>query len=269
MPPRLAIFCLLGAVALAPLGAQTVLPFQGFSGRTGLQLNDAVLSDDAVLLASSHSDRRGSIFTTATYSVTQFSAAFQFRITSPGGISDGTAAGADGLTFTLQRVASTQLGQLGAGIGYGGINNSIAIEFDTFENNYDPSSNHIGVNTNGSMTSLVTADVAQAFDNGTKWTVWVDYNGTTLEVRASQDGLRPASPTLTKTIDIAATIGGSAAYVGFTGATGMAFGNHEVLGFGYSETFLTNGLAVPEPSTYALLGLGLTVIGWTLWRRRR
>lgn len=30
-----------------------------------------------------------------------------------------------------------------------------------------------------------------------------------------------------------------------------------------------NFTAVPEPSTYALMGLGLTFIGWTVWRRRR
>lgn len=254
---------------LSPLAAQTVLPYQDFSVRTGLQLNDAVVSGSSILLASSHNDRRGSIFTSSQYGVAQFSAVFQFRIASPGGISDGTSAGADGLTFTLQRVASTQLGQLGAGIGYGGINNSIAVEFDTFANNYDPNSNHIGLNTGGSMSSVVTADIAQAFDNGTIWTVWVDYNGSTLEVRASQDGQRPATAQLAKSIDIAATIGGSAAYVGFTAATGQAYGNHEVLGFGFSETFLTNGLAVPEPSTYALMGLGLAVVGWSVWRRRR
>jgi len=30
-----------------------------------------------------------------------------------------------------------------------------------------------------------------------------------------------------------------------------------------------NFTAVPEPSTYALMGLGLAFIGWTVWRRRR
>lgn len=257
------------AAALPPVTAQTVIAYRDFSVTTGLQLNDAQVSGSSAVLASSQSDRRGSVFTTSQLGVAQFSAVFQFRITSPGGISDGTAAGADGLTFTLQRVASTQLGQLGAGIGYGGINNSIAVEFDTFENNYDPSSNHIGINTHGSMSSLVTANVAQAFDDGTAWTVWVDYNGTVLEVRASRDGLRPAAATLTKTIDIAGTIGGSTAFLGFTAATGAAFGTHEVLGFGFSETYQVNGLAVPEPSTYALMGLGLVAVGWSVWRRRQ
>lgn len=35
------------------------------------------------------------------------------------------------------------------------------------------------------------------------------------------------------------------------------------------DNLVLNFTAVPEPSTYALMGLGLTFIGWTVWRRRR
>ncbi len=45
-------------------------------------------------------------------------------------------------------------------------------------------------------------------------------------------------------------------------------------GFGLNESTLSSGLMVsftpvPEPSTYALFGLGLTIVGWQVWRRRR
>lgn len=257
---------------LCPLAGQTIITYPNFSNTSGLQMNDAVVQNDTVLLASSQSDRRGSLFTTQQYNVAEFSAVFEFMITSPGGLSDGIAAGADGLTFALQRNSPGELGNLGFGLGYGGISSSLAVEFDTFRNNNlsDPSSNHIGINSNGSMTSVSTVDIASPFDNGTKWTVWVDYNGTTLEVRASNnDQGRPLTATLSYTIDLPGTIGGSAAYIGFTAATGQAFGNHEILGFAFSETYQTNGLAaVPEPSTYALLGLGLTTVLFWSWRRR-
>lgn len=257
---------------LSPLGAQTVIRYADFSSQAGLTLNDAAASGGTILLASSQRDRRGSFFTTTQSDVSDFSAVFQFRISSPGGISDGIAAGADGLTFVIQRVGATAIGSFGSGIGYEGIANSLAVEFDTYRNNSpvnDPDSNHIGIDTGGSMSSLVSASVEAAFDNGGIWTVWVDYNGTTMEVRASQDGFRPATATLAYNVNLPSVLGGSTAFIGFTAATASAYGNHEVLNFAFSDTFETNGLAVPEPSTYALIALGLGMVGWTVWRRRR
>lgn len=277
---RLATLTLVCAAFAVSSRAQTLL-YSNFTGATGLTFNASEVVSGAVLLAQNQQDKSGSFFTTAQYNVAGFSAAFEFRISSPGGTTDGVAAGADGIAFVVQRAGANALGGNGEAIGYGArggtlaIGTSIAVEFDTFKNSWDPNTNHIGINANGNLTSLATTGseltaANLAFDNGGKWTAWVDYNGTTMEVRLSSDGIRPTQATLSYNLNLQTTIGGSSAYIGFTGATGSAYGRHEILGFAFSDTYLTNGVSVvPEPSTYALLALGLGFVGITIRRRSR
>ncbi len=246
-------------------------------------------ADGTVLrLATAHSNDAGSAFTTAPLNVSAgFSTSFNFRITNPGGDSDsGTNghAGADGLVFVVQRSGPTALGSSGEGLGYLGIAPSVGVEFDTWQNTNrgDPNSSHVGVDTGGSVTSLATANVVNPWlDNGAKWTAWVDYNGSVLEVRASQNGIRPATALLSQTINVANTIGGNTAYVGFTASTGGAYENHDLLSWVFSDTFLAGGLtlyswsgsgawtdtarwnpgAIPGASDVALISAGSANVG--------
>jgi len=64
-----------------------------------------------------------------------------------------TYEGADGIAFVIQNDNAKALGALGGGIGFSGIENSFAVEFDTYKNYQnnlmqsnlnDPSENHIG-----------------------------------------------------------------------------------------------------------------------------
>jgi hypothetical protein len=55
------------------------------------------------------------------------------------------------LAFVIQGEGLNALGRNGKGMGYGGINNSLSIEFDTYFNyeENDPYENHISIQTRG------------------------------------------------------------------------------------------------------------------------
>ncbi len=88
-----------------------------------------------------------------------FDTRFRFRFSSPStycrimddSYTNCRSRGGDGLAFVLQNQHPSALGHGGHGLGYAGIKNSLAVEFDTFMNfdQLDPYENHISVQTRG------------------------------------------------------------------------------------------------------------------------
>src|SRR5262245_60045657 len=227
-----ALVCLVTSPAFAQVN------FPDFSNTTGLTLNGSAAAvangvdpGRVLRLARRIVFDGGSAFTSRRVCLATFSSFFEVRITNPGGLPDASGqSGADGLTLTVQSAGPTALGVLGGSLGYGGIAPSVAVELDTWDNGaIDAGTNHVGIDINGDVNSAAKIAVPGRFDDGTLWSVWVDYNGTMLEVRVSNTGVRPAAPTLALTIDIPATLGSGAGFVGFTAATGAAFGNHDIV----------------------------------------
>jgi hypothetical protein len=257
--------------------ADAAFTYSDFSNVSELTINgNASQAGNALRLTNADLWNSGSFFTTSATplgSLNSFSTYFQFRITNSGGlIADGSGPGADGLVFVVQTV-SNSVGASGGSIGYGGISNSIGIEFDTFDNGSgpdfgDPNGNHVGINTGGNIASITTATEATLFNNDEIWNAWVDYNGSTnaLEVRWSQTTSRPFAAQLSSDIDLIATLGQNTAYLGFTSGTGLAWGNHEILSWEYRDSFSPIS-TVPEPSNYALMILGFGLIGMTALRK--
>ncbi|WP_298427960.1 L-type lectin-domain containing protein, partial [uncultured Kordia sp.] len=141
------------------------------------------------------------------------------------------ANGADGIVFILKNSVTPEIGNLGGGMGYEGINNSLAVEFDTWQNNDlgDPFFDHLaiistGVNNHNAATNLAGPVQASAtsvnIEDGAEHIIRIEWTvaTNTLDVYFDCD-LR-----LSYSGDIVNTIfsGVTDAYFGFTGSTGGA-----------------------------------------------
>jgi hypothetical protein len=273
----MAVAALLAGAAAAPAGAQT-LNFVNFSSTAGLQLNGSAAQNGSKLrLTPALPNQGGSVFSTTTIALTSnasFSTVFSFEILNRGGL----GGGADGLTFTVQTNANN-VGSIGGGIGYSGIPNSVAVEFDTFDNGEPGGSNHVAHDVNGVVlpSANSTGLLAPDFDDGNVWFAWIDYNGATqsLETRWAQSSVRPVGSMLSTTLNLPAILGNPNVFVGFTSGTGAGWGEHNILSWNFVNRFETGGAplpgvpsTVPEPGTWVLLGTGLLALGGLRLRRR-
>lgn len=265
---------LFGGLMLLGGGAAnaTTILYNDFSSVSGLTLNGAAAglntNSDNVLRLTNGLSQSASAFSTSAVALdsdASFSTAFSFRIPNPMGIFDGDGQGADGLTFTLQTVSNTAGGS-GGGIGYNGLSNSVAVEFDTWNNGGwdDNDGNHVGIDLNGDIDSVAQAAVGTRMNNGQPWYAWIDYNGLAdlLEVRLAETSARPGSSFLSYTVDLPTTLGSTLAYVGFTSGTGAAGGNHEILDWQFESKYAPIGgpAPVPVPAPLLLMAGGLLLL---------
>ena len=172
-----------------------------------------------------------------------FTTTFQFQITPRS--TSATSIG-DGFAFVIQGApaGAATLGTTGLGMymGYAGIPNSIAIEFDTYQNTgyEDPSSPHIGIQSLGTAANspdhtpatgarLVTP-VTATFADGNQHTATITYDGTsTISVYLDGSATPLVSGTVTGGLNTFLGLSGGNAYVGFTAATGGAQEDSDIL----------------------------------------
>jgi hypothetical protein len=222
---ELPIIC--GTDGLVYFGSTTILP----DGPCGLRLTPA------------SEWTAGSAWSTTKQPLANgFEVRFGMRMSQPGPadllVQGNTRPGADGLVFVIQNQAQDVVGNQGVGVGYQGMLSSIAIEFDTWLNpgETDPSSNHVSVHTGGvgpnsahESFSIGAADIpGDLYDNQVHEVV-ITYVPGTLTI--SLDGVTILTTSVTLT-----NIGGGSildpsgkAWVGFTSATGGAYGIHDVM----------------------------------------
>lgn len=240
------------------------LTFNGIAGQTGNVISVTPPAGPSV----------GSVWHNTQQNVGQgFVSNFTFRI------SDVAGLGADGLVFVIQNESLSALGGTGGAIGYAtnpnfpsqiGIGNSVAIEFDMWNNgNSWPdfgNDNHVSIQTNGlsanlpgQANSLANATPGVNMSDGNIHAVRVVYTPGLMQVFL--DDL--VNPLISANVNLNSHMlmtGGTNAFVGFTAATGQAMNaqRHEILSWDFTP-------AIPAPGAASLLALG----GLAATRRRR
>ncbi|QDV06522.1 Legume lectin domain protein [Planctomycetes bacterium Poly30] len=270
-------------VALAPFAAAQSFQYSDFNSTAGLQLVERAAGSGAILrvhdqAAPQGAGNRGAAWFGSPVSVANgFDTTFVFNINQGGSASGG----GDGMAFVIQNdlvagdtggVGLSGIGRHASAIGYGifptsnpgeSIDNSLAIEIDTFLNSnqpaaapiMDPDGNHISIHTGGSGENDQREDwsIGRApnsalggvnMSDGQDHTVRVHYVPGTLDVYL--DGVMVLSTSYSFStggthIDTGNAvgglnlIGGTSAYVGFTGSSGSSVENHDVISWTFDS----------------------------------
>jgi hypothetical protein len=246
------VFALSGGAGAAIVGFDNGANFtQNDSGAPGVPIANGVLTITNNKVGEAHT-----AFYNTPQIVTTFSANFIYQ-------ASGNKA-AEGVAFVLQNSTTTPpgvgpnaLGFGGAGLGYFGISPSVAFEMNINSQN----TMGIALGLNGSIGPYTpTGSINLA--SGDRIGVSLGYGaGSLLAVLTDLDN--PSTPSFSKTfaVNVPTVVGGSTAFVGFTGATGAATSIQTISGF----TFIPEPSSIIMAATSCLVGL----CTWCRSRRRR
>ncbi|XP_030523916.2 probable L-type lectin-domain containing receptor kinase S.5 [Rhodamnia argentea] len=208
---------------------------------------------------------------------------------------NGNSTPGEGLAFIVAPDLNLPAGSSG---GYLGLTNAttdghdsnrlLAVEFDTFKQDYDPDANHIGLDINSVRSSQNVSLAGLGFQlapNVTKFFhVWIDYDGggKVLKVymidedESTPTKPKPASPIMKASLDTSKVVSQNS-YFGFAASTGGNVELNCVLSWnltvedlpkdGDLPAGLVIGLAVGIPAAAAVL-VGAAVLGFRVRRRR-
>ncbi|KAA6460340.1 hypothetical protein DYQ86_15000 [Acidobacteria bacterium AB60] len=230
--------------------------------------NAATLSSSTVLRLT---PSMGGLAASAWYTNPQpvasgFTTTFSFQLGN-----SNTGANADGIAFLVQNSPAGAAGGLnalgtgGGGIGYAGIPNSLAIEFNTYYNQgSDPNSNDVTIQSCGTAANDVGPSCAIKTNDLTGTSISLADGS--VHVATVTYSVQPGCTTAPcSTIDVVldgvdlfpggvpfdiTTIGltNSAAYVGFTGGTGADDDEQDVDSWTFSSSQTQSGTVAPNQS---------------------
>lgn len=207
-------------------------------------------TSSSILLTYDYQNQAGACWSKQKYDVSKgFTSTFQFRISkcNDNGIADGSEPGADGIAFVIQNDGVNMYYKAAENIGYDGIKNSIAIEYDTYNNKdtrKDKDGNHIAVQSNGvnPNSSYHAEPIMKGYtsnipviSSGKIYFSKVIYDSkvSSLSIFLDESGMFNSPVLVIKDIDLSTLLklDNGKAWVGFTGSTGTAIEEHEILGW--------------------------------------
>jgi hypothetical protein len=202
--------------------------------------------DSLVMTQSGVTNTAGSAWFQSPVPISQFTNDFTFT---------GTDAQADGITFTIQNDGPAALGPSGGGLGYGpdapggpvGITNSMCIKFDLY-NNEGEGNDSTGIYTNGDSPTVPAIDLSSTgvnFHNSDPIHAHIVYDGSTIAMTLIDTVTNATWSHYFYGVNVPSLVGGTTAYVGFTGGTGGLTATEDIDGWTYlpSDTIVS-----PEPS---------------------
>jgi len=217
----------------------TAFSYPDFSSTAGLTINPVatVVSGDILRLTNAPTPQvaeAGSAWDNSQIVLTDdFSSQFQLSMHST-----TTAKPADGICFVIQNDArGVKATSTGGSLGFSGITHSLAVAFDIYNDGAkdDNNANHVSIDLDGHISdgtadSLIDVTVPSFTMYGTPFNVWVNYSasGQLLTVYMSRSATQPASPIISYSIDLATSIGGPTAYMGFTSSTGGSNADQDI-----------------------------------------
>ncbi|MBM3214625.1 choice-of-anchor C family protein [Candidatus Poribacteria bacterium] len=268
-----------GVIVLARSAEPSIFPHPEFSHPLAV-VGDAITSGGYLRLTQPANWQVGAAWSTTKLPVAGgFESRFRFRITDFGD------RGADGLAFVIQNSEPFALGDLGGGIGYSGIANSLAVEFDTWDNSDfpDPDDNHISlhtarikVNRTDHAYALASTSDIPRLASGATHTVLVRYAPGSFQVFLN-DLTKPILSVPLRLPDTLFLDHGSA-WVGFTAATGGAHESHDILSWSFVPTggavvanlvpngSFEEGVSVPGGSFVEIAAGSTAIAAWTVSR---
>ncbi len=253
-----------GVITILSGGGGAINFGNGFAPALSL-VGNAQLNGTRLRLTDGHQSEAGAMWYTTPVNVQSFSQDFSIQLTNANG---------DGMAFVIQNVGSVSLGPGGAGLGYGatspggpaGIPTSLAVKFDLYSN-YGEGPNSTGMYVDGESPTVPAVDMRGSgidLHSGHVLNVHMDYDGAILSLRIT-DTVTGHMFSYSWPIDIPSTVGGSTAYIGFTGGSGGGTAIQEVLnwtftpsGPSYPNGFSSDGLSLSGGATRSGSHLRLT-----------
>ncbi|KAE8010476.1 hypothetical protein FH972_006844 [Carpinus fangiana] len=223
--------------------------------------------------------KRVRLWDAKTGRLTDFSTHFTFVIKA-----DNMSEHGDGLSFFISPFQSDIpnnssggfLGLFDSATAFNmSLNQIVAVEFDTFKNDWDPSDDHVGINVN-SIASATNVSWNTSMRNGSTGNAWVSYNSTSKNLSVfltyADNPVFSGNSSLSYVVDLRNVLP-EWVRVGFSAATGNWVELHLISSWSFESNLETNdgnklGLVISLAVGFGVLGFGLGLFWCICWRKR-